>query len=783
MRTAAAKGRALLLWLWVVVLVAGQPGLWPAGVTAQEGAPATPTPATAAAPPGGRVFVPLWVQGRPPRQSGVDEGAATAPLTDTAPLTETLPLTDTAWLTATVTGAEAATGWLPPGGGVWWGRGGRVAVMAPAGAVTRPVRIVMEDAAVGTRSLPELIEVFRLTVRDDAARAVERFARPVRVVLNLIAYEALLRGRQGSPTVYRWDEENGAWVALPTEVDWGTGRAWATVTESGLLAVGTAQTLSFGAQHLPTVHGFVTDTWTGNSSIVYPLTLPPGPGGLGLNLNLRYSSEGVNSIRQGTSLYTDTNGTVINRDQQNAGAFLRQAGLAGWGWNLEGLGQVTVQIGGPDQGRAWLGYAGGGYELKLVNGRWQTDPQSFLRIEHQGDVFAVSPWVVWAPDGTKYTFGGEGSVAWVVNRDANNNCYRLARELHLSAVEDTHGNKVTVSYGLETKDLPGGYCANNYAPYNQYVRAIRPLAIAYLAASEPLATVQVDFGYSTRSDTGVPGQNDPYVESFWSVHRLTSIAVKVRNGASSFATARTYVLEHAYLWKDSAAGQGLLLLQRITEQGRNGGALPAWTFTYTTGTGDTLNAAWLNHTLLREANNGQGGKVSFTYANESQVWMHDCGAYTSRYRVSQQTLTDGLGTAAHNHIVTIYNYQHPWAWGQERPECTRQFEFGGHTFVRRRLQDGAGALSRVVDDYFHQKQADNSIDPRKGKVYRSVTSSEVASGELARVETTWATAVVEGTNWVYKADETRRLGNAFQKTVYEYQAALQGGQQYGNVTH
>jgi len=119
----------------------------------------------------------------------------------------------------------------------------------------------------------------------------------------------------------------------------------------GLFGLGAPTALSYGAQHLPTVHGFVTDEWSGNSSLSYPLALPPGPGGLGLNLSLGYSSEGVNSIRQGPQ----------SLDGDKAVTFNRQASFVGWGWSLNGLGQVTSNIG---NGKTYLGYAGGGFELK-----------------------------------------------------------------------------------------------------------------------------------------------------------------------------------------------------------------------------------------------------------------------------------------------------------------------------------------------------------------------------------------------------------------------------------
>ena len=380
---------------------------------------------------------------------------------------------------------------------------------------------------------------------------------------------------------------------------------------------------------------------------------------------------------------------------------------------------------------------------------------------------------MWAPDGTKYTFGSAGfsnGVAWVRNTGS---CSQQTREAHLTEVLDPHGNKVSLTYATETdKNIICGGTTQNY------VRAIRPTRIEYFAATEPLATVRVDFAYVTRNDTGVPGRDDLYVEAFYSDWRLQTVTVKVRNGtpADAFATVRSYALSQDYLWQDQAAGKGLLRLTGITEQGRDGGALPVWSFTYTTFNG------WLNHTLLATANNGQGGQVAYAYANVSNIWMEGCGENTSRYRVSQIDAADGLGSQAANVTRTVYDHQNPWArTGAGAPACP-DFEFGGYTFVRSELQDGAASRYRVVDTYYHQRTG-NELDPRKGKAYLSVTSSQPGSGELARGATTWITSTVKAATWVAKADETNTLGGSAQKTTYAYDTARQNGAQYGNVTH
>ena len=664
-----------------------------------------------------------------------------AAVTAQAALEVAPPRNDAAWAT-------------PDAGGLLRSTDDRVLLRVPAGAVAARTRFTYRPAPDVPTPLPGLRFAFTVAAQDDGGQPRHSFDAPL--VLTLVYRPEEVPATAEAPVVYYFDETAGQWTALPTQLDRARRQLQVTVPHLTLFAAATTS-LSYGAQHLPTVHGFVSDEWSGNSSVSYPIALPPGPAGLGLNLSLSYSSEGVNSIRQGPGA----------DDETKAKTFDRQASFVGWGWSLNGLGQITSNI---RNGKTYLGYAGGGFELKYdaTNG-WQTEPQSFLRIEHGA---STTPWHVWAPDGAKYTFGsavwGNG-VAWIIN---GADCGRGPREAHLTEVQDPHGNRAVITYAAETK----GIMCNGSSL--DYVRAIRPTSIEYFASGQSLASVRVDFGYNSRTDTGVPGQNDEYTESFWSSQRLTTIEAKVRNSATAYTRARAYTLNHDTLWLDQATGKGLLRLLSAVESGTSPAVtLPAWTFTYVTMSPLGPASDWFNHTLLQTASTGQGGSVTYTYGNVN-IWMEGCGGNSRRYRVQQMDVADGLGNVRR----TVYDHQSGWAWtGPGWPDCP-DFEFGGYSFVRSQLQDGSAALYQVVENTYHQRTG-NALDPRKGKLSLSVTSSAVGSGELARSATTWSTATIKGRTWVYQADTTSTLGASSQKTAYEYQTADQSGAQYGNVTH
>ncbi|MGB4977160.1 MAG: hypothetical protein WBR35_10510, partial [Anaerolineae bacterium] len=601
---------------------------------------------------------------------------------------------------------------------------------------------------------------FDLEAQDEQGAAVTAFESLVSLTYRFAPGIALTE----TIRLYRWEGAAEAWQALDSQMDVTDRQLTVRLDGPGLFGLGVPASLSYGAQHLPTVHGFVTDEWSGNSSLGYPLALPPGPGGLGLNLSLGYASEGVNSIRQG----------LQSLDGEKAVTFNRQASFVGWGWSLNGLGQVTMalaQDGTP--ARAFLGYAGGGFELKQTTSGWQTEPQSFVRIAHVGNIDGGSKWEVWSPDGVKYTFGGvTGSNATWANGSAwiiKSSCGKSAREMHLTEVLDTHGNRIEITYETEPRSVTG--CTD------EYVSAIRPTVIRYFAFGEPLATVRIEFGYSGRGDIGVPGNvggtRNQDIEALWSDYRLTGITVLVRSSTSAFATVRSYGLAQDYDWFNATDKQGIMRLTSITEQGKNGGALPAWTFGYRIGAVGTPSD-WKNHTLLETVNNGQGGSVIYSYANVPYIWMQGCGGNTSRYRVSQMEVSDGMGGVQR----TVYDHQNPWAW-MTGTGCDN-FEFGGYSFVRSQVQDGTGAVYRVMENSYHQRNG-NALDPRKGKVYQQVTKSS-AGATQAQVGTVWNSVTTKGTNWVRSEIATNTLGASSQKTAYEYLTANQGGTQYGNVT-
>ena len=237
--------------------------------------------------------------------------------------------------------------WLMPGeGGVLMSADGRVQVEAPPGAVSRRTLLRYVPQPLVGETPAWLTIPFGLEAQDEQGAGVTQFEALVHLTYRFPPSAALTETMR----LYQWVDAAGAWQALDSQMDVVGRQLTAELAGVGLFGVGDGPALSYGAQHLPTVHGFVTDEWSGNSSLSYPLALPPGPGGLGLNLSLSYSSEGVNSIRQGPTTYTvtvpgptPTATQVVDGDAERAMAFNRQASLAVSYTHLQSRGGLAVR--------------------------------------------------------------------------------------------------------------------------------------------------------------------------------------------------------------------------------------------------------------------------------------------------------------------------------------------------------------------------------------------------------------------------------------------------------
>ncbi|MFS1526109.1 toxin C-terminal domain-containing protein [Microbulbifer sp. 2304DJ12-6] len=158
-------------------------------------------------------------------------------------------------------------------------------------------------------------------------------------------------------------------------------------------------------------------TKAGTFNYRIPIEVPPGINDMQPQLALTYSSSAVN-------------------------------GLLGWGWNLSGLSRITRCRATPfhDDDLASVNW-GDGYKYcldgrRLVetnSGVYQTEVESFSRIERTGSAVAPTSWTVYHKDGKVDRFGLE--INSRIRDSANKNLAWL-----ISSKTDVAGNYLTYSY-------------------------------------------------------------------------------------------------------------------------------------------------------------------------------------------------------------------------------------------------------------------------------------------------------------------------------------------------
>jgi YD repeat-containing protein len=466
-----------------------------------------------------------------------------------------------------------------------------------------------------------------------------------------------------------------------------------------------------------------------------------GPGGLKPALELSYSSSAS--------------------DGQGGERPKWQASWVGKGWSLEAGGAVALNrsLAGPQWDN--FTFVFGGHSFDIIRGQllsqlgctdynahaswhcwtWHPVDESFVRVR----AIETAPnsqqywWQAWTKDGTRYDFT---EPLWTHDTET-----RYIYKWLLTQVTDPHGNRIVYTYHIDTVFIgPNAYQPTYY---------LQTIAWGHDGATPGTGTprYQVEFVAASRTlspTTGVDGQWDyPGTDTFWKditpheLYRLDAIKVKSwAPGASGYEIVRQYNLRYApasqSLQTDDDIAQKVLTLVGVQLAGRYDPpqappVLPETTFTYYT---DPNGPDGLNR--LQTIDNGQGGRITFTYEH---VWGpgqqpgNDCYCYyRNYYRVTrvlresnigqpynQQTLTaytytapDGTNSAALNdlaHAATVVYARHWSGFADDRIYLARRekYEFRGHARVREETYAGAVVdatkLLRRVEHWFYQGDA------------------------------------------------------------------------------
>lgn len=531
---------------------------------------------------------------------------------------------------------------------------------------------------------------------------------------------------------------------------------------------------------LPSVQAFSSDSFTGTSTISYPLITFPGLGGLTPSVSLSYNSGTVDDLH----LYYHN---WMNR-------YTTQAGLAGLGWSLGGI-SFIARDNTTYPNRFMLVFPGGATELFKEQGdqqssTWQSNPKLFIKVRHLTNnthaYYDTNPWIITTQDGTKYVFGakvdkntGEPQDLALTpltlakpfdpTKKCTDNNRHLPYKWYLREVIDTNGNKITYQYDKEINTYYGACVAEDYVSYTY------PKKIIY----NNNKTV-IEFNYEERKDFKTEdfrknsreecpefysylyaefGDYAPTVINnicqkqigFYQLRiakkRLSEIKIRVNN-----KQARRYKLNYRYSETSEGVPTGHSLLTTIDQFGTDNKKYPtSYTFSYS----DENQGGFLNSVYLTSADNGYGGKVEYayqtmeiTFCDKLKIGGCNIGRWgAERKVVTKKTTFDGEG----NSYQTTINYQDPNAFvktpgdSTEFEKCKRKegqydswpegrchqvdvpfsgFEFLGFGKVTEKLHalNNPRKIETSSRTYFHQAIDEDQCfakDPRSGRSYKT----------------------------------------------------------------
>jgi hypothetical protein len=220
------------------------------------------------------------------------------------------------------------------------------------------------------------------------------------------------------------------------------------------------------------VEAFQTDLFTGAATAQIPIVIPPGAGGVGPKVVLRYNSSTVDEVQP--------------RDQGQG---------TGLGWSLDVGGFVfrdTKNTTTTTDDTFKLVLGGVSYDLVLIDTTqhiYHTKDEIFVKIQYDA---ASDSWVLTTKDGTQHRFGyNTDSKAITRGQDLTT---AITYKYFLDQAMTTSGVAVQFTYTKQT-----GTIASNGHTYDQ---AVYPATITYAYAGGSLIGTarEVLFTYAPRPD-------------------------------------------------------------------------------------------------------------------------------------------------------------------------------------------------------------------------------------------------------------------------------------------
>lgn len=717
-----------------------------------------------------------------------------------------LPLIEATAPSVSETTAESVQ--VPASGAAALFLGGRVGVIAGAGAFAEPVTLVMQPqqvqmfsppvisstVALGLGAGPEQMPIrFTLNayrVRDGAA--VGTFNAPLLLAFDLRGIEGVAPGAAWV-IAYRDERDETLWHRLGAT----------THDPAGLISASALHFSEWYAGPDPGAWHYrwnppAASTFSGAATYRYPIELPPGRGGLTPNIDFSYSSRGVDGL------------VLSNQDQ----------GPLGLGWSLN---NIEISRNGTelydDGAHVFVMHAdnfqlvlnGASYDLQpngstsgsIVNYYAKDGPQLFIQRIYDPAATTANVdkfyWIVKTPDGTTYRLGytleaesGQSGFVTTVGH-AGAQAGRSGIRWRVDTATDLYGNQIQYDYVTWTQT--DNYTSNSGMASSVTTDMRRVSEIRYNFVA--LAT-----NYNDRRPAG---EARTKIVLMGSGDNKRLIQVKLYHLDLATPYRLIDISRDSVIHSDcgqSTTTDRILSIRQLNGAGTT--ALPATTFTYV-----AKPHAWgacYQYEYVEQVDNGYGGKVKFTYEWDGRIGDWGCGcvpAFGASWFVVKTEMWDGINPQP---TATDYAYQAPCydqidgALGAlpdafscpthaliPGPFGNFPYEHGslvGFSTTTVTYKDYGGAVTLAKSQtQFHQ-----DIN-RMGRPFVERQLDPATSSVLTQVDTAYASVAIVPAitlSFTHASVVTNTLmasgGHKQTRTEFFYDPAAQGNAQYGNLT-
>jgi RHS repeat-associated protein len=351
---------------------------------------------------------------------------------------------------------------------------GKLSLVIPSGALERQTQIVVTEYNPETDNTTKLIEgrpplsLFSLEATDiGTAETVDVFRDNLEIRIRHDPEDWTIVDPE-SLHLYYLNEKTQQWEIISGMFNRDTNELVATTNHFSVYGEqGNLNIVGPGR-----VMASQVNLHSGTATYSYPLELPVGPGGFQPKLELQYNSGSVDEMK----------------DRLAVGSWV------GIGWSLS-LGQIGFNA---TEGKYYLDLNGSSYELTASDNEYYIKPVSYYKITRTSNT-----WTMIDREGVTYVFGDSDSSRLYINNAGSKTYYTW----NLTLMQDTNGNKATVSY---VQDIRGS------SP-NEWVRSIYPsyLRYGYVDASTYKMEILFNIGHDGATSDGYLRSDNPVSYSWY----------------------------------------------------------------------------------------------------------------------------------------------------------------------------------------------------------------------------------------------------------------------------